>query len=86
MEGTVYFQILIKDIIRRMGLDVPTFSAAINIAEDIVLDWLTGNRLPTDRELLVLALCFGKERQQRTRAFALLQRIQDVDSRRHLNY
>jgi hypothetical protein len=81
MEGTVYFQILIKDIIRRMGLDVPTFAAAISIAEDIVLDWLTGDRLPTDRELLVLALCFGKERKQRTRAFALLQRIRDVDSR-----
>lgn len=82
----MYFQILIKDIMRRMGLDVPTFAAAINITEDIVLDWLTGDRLPTDRELLVLALCFGKERKKRVRAFALLQRIRDVDSRRHLNY
>ena len=81
----MYFQVVIKDLMKRKGMTIDEFAEALHLSAGAVLGWLTGYELPTDKELLVLSLCFGKNQDEWKRSFELLQRIRDVDSRRHLN-
>jgi transcriptional regulator with XRE-family HTH domain len=81
----MYFQVVIKDLMKRKRMTIDEFAEALHLSAGAVLGWLTGYELPTDKELLVLSLCFGKNQEEWKRAFELLQRIRDVDSRRHLN-